>query len=294
MPIDTTFSNNYYKYSVNSHFSRSESFHILHISSLRKIEHLCTQPSLLILYKGVANITINKGAPKIEYDKIYSIKEDTPVDIYTITDSSLFIFQFDYPLKFSSFNIENQLKNGCFVKIYQEYSSFYGITLEPELKHFIESLYYYMKHSIVRHDFVESRKLDLFSFLRAKYDNATLLEFFQPWANTDAEFVEFANNNYRKMNSVEEFATNANMSLSKFKKTFQKHFNTSPGEWMRKKKTHDIYHDLRSSKETINDICYKYQFSSRSNFNRYCKTFIGLPPSEIQKGGVSGKIEFNK
>ena len=294
MQTDTTVNQRYYKYSVNSHFSRSEYFHILNFPPLQQIEHICLQPTLLILYKGIVSIAINKGVSTMEYDRIYSIKENTRIDLYTITDSSLFIFQFDYPLKFSSFQIENHIKNCYFERIYQQYIPYYGITLKPELKHFVESLYYCMKYRVVRHDFVESRKLDLFSFLRAEYDNATLLDFFQPWLNTSDEFVEFANNNYMKMNSVEEFAENANMSLSKFKRTFQNCFNTSPGEWMRKKKTNDIYNDLRNSRESISDICYKYQFSSRANFNRFCKKFIGLPPSEIRNGLLSKQIELKK
>ena len=89
--------------------------------------------------------------------------------------------------------------------------------------------------------------------------------------------------NYRKVNSVKEFAGLYYVSERTFSRKFHSCFGESPYKWIQKKKAEQIREIIRDSEFSLKIIAKQFGFSSLAYFTTYCKRVLGVSPSQLRR-----------
>lgn len=89
--------------------------------------------------------------------------------------------------------------------------------------------------------------------------------------------------NFSNNLSLEELAFLCNMSISNFKRKFEKYFNTTPGKWMREKKLKLAHDLLMKSNKTVDEVSFEAGFSSSSYFIKSFKDEYGTSPARLKQ-----------
>lgn len=122
---------------------------------------------------------------------------------------------------------------------------------------------------------------ELFLYFRFFYTKEEVASLFYPVIMESFDFKAFIYENIDKVNSVDQLIQKSNMSRSTFQRKFKKTFNDSAGDWIRKHICQNIVNELALPDTTLKDIIYKYDFSSYSSFNRFCKNNFHCTPTEL-------------
>lgn len=131
--------------------------------------------------------------------------------------------------------------------------------------------------------YLEIKTQELFYLFRAYHTREELALFFRPLISGDTLFSDFVLKNYRKVKTIDDFASLSNYSRSGFKSHFKKTFGMSVSKWIRAKKAQDIYHELNSTNKSLQQISKEYDFASVSHMSIFCKEFFGMPPGRIRR-----------
>ncbi len=83
--------------------------------------------------------------------------------------------------------------------------------------------------------------------------------------------------------SVKQVSDALNIHLITFIKTFKKHFNITPGEYINQKKLTAICNELLEGNKSLLDISYQFNFFDQSHFNKFFKKYLGVTPSEYKR-----------
>ncbi len=131
-------------------------------------------------------------------------------------------------------------------------------------------------------------KLKEFILLINKTENApSHLHFLSAlFRKNDIEFRTTINNNVYSNLSIEELSRLCGMSISSFKRTFNKHFKESPAGYILKRKLKKAAILLQSSDLRISDVAYDCGFDSLATFNRNFKSYFGASPSEYRMNQI--------
>lgn len=127
-------------------------------------------------------------------------------------------------------------------------------------------------------------KLDeLFLLLRLFYSKDQLVTLFSNLLSPDISFSDYIIQNHYKYHTLNELAQSMNYSISGFEKRFKKVFGVSCYKWMKQQKTNRVFEAICSDSKNFKEIAVDLGFTSESYFYDFCKTQIGLTPSQIRK-----------
>ncbi len=93
----------------------------------------------------------------------------------------------------------------------------------------------------------------------------------------------FMNQNYRYNVNLERFARLTGRSLATFKRDFEKIFQTSPHQWMLKKRLDEAHYLLKEEKKSASDIFIDLGFEDLSHFSSAFKKQFGYSPKSLAK-----------
>jgi len=127
------------------------------------------------------------------------------------------------------------------------------------------------------------KQQELFVVLRGFYTKKELTAFFAASAEARQRFERFVLENYRKVNSVKEFAGLYYVSERTFSRKFHSCFEESPYKWIQKKKAEQIREIIRDSEFSLKIIAKQFGFSSLAYFTTYCKRVLGVSPSQLRR-----------
>lgn len=94
---------------------------------------------------------------------------------------------------------------------------------------------------------------------------------------------EVMESNYYYDLKISEFAEIANRSTSTFRRDFEKHYQTSPGKWLRAKRLERASILLETSNSTISEIIFNCGFKNVSHFSKVFKDKYKLSPTQYRK-----------
>jgi AraC-like DNA-binding protein len=123
------------------------------------------------------------------------------------------------------------------------------------------------------------KRNELFLLFFVYYTKEELTHFLSKLSSKDFQFKRFVMGNYLSIKNVGELAEKANYSISGFIKKFHSNFGESPYQWIQKQKAKQIYVDINDRKKTLKEIASDYNFSSYQHFAKFCKTYLGSPPT---------------
>ncbi len=81
--------------------------------------------------------------------------------------------------------------------------------------------------------------------------------------------------------SMSELARLSGRSLSAFKRDFEEHFHTSPGQWIREKRIEHAHFLLRNTTKNVSEVSMEIGYESVSHFIKAYKQQYGFTPKRI-------------
>lgn len=128
------------------------------------------------------------------------------------------------------------------------------------------------------------KQQELFVVLRGFYTKKELTAFFAASAEARQRFERFVLENYRKVNSVKEFAGLYYVSERTFSRKFRSCFGESPYKWIQKKKAGTNKGNNQRFRILLKNNSQTIRGSVRSPiFTTYCKRVLGVSPSQLRR-----------
>ncbi|MCK8492008.1 MULTISPECIES: helix-turn-helix transcriptional regulator [Spirosoma] len=81
--------------------------------------------------------------------------------------------------------------------------------------------------------------------------------------------------------SMNELARLSGRSLSAFKRDFEEHFHTSPGQWIRQKRLTHAHFLLRNTVKNVSEVSMEIGYESVSHFIKAYKQQYGFTPKQV-------------
>lgn len=115
--------------------------------------------------------------------------------------------------------------------------------------------------------------------------NAELLSYFCSLMNEpqSISLQRIMENNYCFNLTLDQYAELCNISLSAFKRDFQKVMHTTPGKWLLEKRLTHALQLLNNKDKNVNEIAFESGFENASHFTRAFKDRYQATPSAIRK-----------
>ena len=122
---------------------------------------------------------------------------------------------------------------------------------------------------------------ELFFLLNTYYSPVDLALLLEPLICDNFRLKTFVYRNYQGVDTVNELVEKSGMSRTQFFEQFKKSFGLSVKQWMLKKKAELVNERLCESDVIIKEVMLDFGFSSASQFNRFCRVYLGDAPSNI-------------
>ncbi|WP_437369926.1 helix-turn-helix domain-containing protein [Maribacter litoralis] len=97
------------------------------------------------------------------------------------------------------------------------------------------------------------------------------------------ELNEFMEGNFTRNLKVEDFAYLNGMSLSSFKRKFEKTFYSSPAKWLKEKRVEKAEFLLQTSDKNVSEVAMEVGFENPSHFIQVFKHRHGVTPKKFQQ-----------
>ncbi len=107
--------------------------------------------------------------------------------------------------------------------------------------------------------------------------------FAHSWDSADSKLKQVVLQNYCNKISIDQLAFLSGMSVSNFKRRFEKLYNTSPGKWIKEKRLEKSKFELTKTDKTIHEISDSIGFSSQSHFIQAFKAKFNVTPLQFHK-----------
>lgn len=93
---------------------------------------------------------------------------------------------------------------------------------------------------------------------------------------------QFMEKNFKRNLRVEDFAHLMGMSLSTFKREFEKAFNSSPANWIKKRRLMESQSLLLHSNLNVGQVAFAVGFENSSHFIQLFKGQFGITPKKFK------------
>ncbi|WP_394747438.1 helix-turn-helix domain-containing protein [Spongiimicrobium salis] len=94
---------------------------------------------------------------------------------------------------------------------------------------------------------------------------------------------EFMEHNFTRNLRIEDFAYLNGMSVSSFKRNFEKTFYLSPAKWLKEKRIEKAEFLLQTSDKNVSEVALEVGFENPSHFIHVFKSHHGLTPKKFQQ-----------
>jgi len=136
-----------------------------------------------------------------------------------------------------------------------EYKSVYAFEYDHFIKRFVESLIDISKLSKTTHKkLMEVKFEEIMLYLIEKYGTHILHSLTIHNNNVTQNFTQTIESNQLKKLTLKQLAFLCNMSVSTFKREFEKHYSESPSKWFQNKRLEHAHYLLNQKQKTSSEI----------------------------------------
>lgn len=100
--------------------------------------------------------------------------------------------------------------------------------------------------------------------------------------NHTQKFIQIVESNKLNKLTIKELSFLSNMSISTFKREFEKHFHSSPSKWFQEKRLEHSAFLLKNKSKRASDIFEEIGYENLSNFIQAFKVKFGVTPKQYQ------------
>jgi AraC-like DNA-binding protein len=155
----------------------------------------------------------------------------------------------------------------------QERIELEAIGIEENLYYFLHGIILYFRNNISCIHFNDIKKDEFFLIMKSFYEKKTLARFLSSIILNQSDFINTVIKKYTPTCSVEELASNCNMSAKTLTRKFKEQFNTTPYQWLMQQRNEAIKIKIDQG-EPMQQIADDFNFPSLELFVRYCKKNI--------------------
>jgi len=190
--------------------------------------------------------------------------------------STLFFFSNEDVLKFIR---KFELNPTDTSKLYSTYSFNY----DSFIKRFADSLLYISKLSnSIQKNILDAKFEEIMLYLIEFKGVEFLYSFISNSGDQSQKFIQTIESNQLNKLTVKELSFLSNMSISKFKREFEKHFHSSPSKWFQEKRLEHAALLLKNNSKRPSDIYEETGYENLSNFIQAFKVKFGVTPKQYQ------------
>lgn len=154
------------------------------------------------------------------------------------------------------------------------------------LARFIDSLdFYFQNPSLVNNDLLELKIKELVLLLIQSKNIDSIVELVADLYSSKSISVRDVVELHLFSNlKLDQLAKLSNLSLSSFKRSFQKEFNDSPINYINKRRLEKAKQLLKLTELSVGEIAFEVGFQDSLYFTRLFKNKIGVPPTKYRSG----------
>lgn len=165
-------------------------------------------------------------------------------------------------------------------KMYSTYSFDYDLFI----RRFVESILDISKLSIsVQKNILQTKFEEIMLYLIDLKGVGFLYSLINNSDNQMQKFMQTVESNRLNKLTVKELSFLSNMSVSTFKREFEKHYNSSPSKWFQEKRLEHAAFLLKHKSKRSSDIYEEIGYENLSNFIQAFKVKYGITPKQYQE-----------
>jgi len=100
--------------------------------------------------------------------------------------------------------------------------------------------------------------------------------------NEESRLKQLVEKNFFNKISIEEMAFLCHMSVSNFKRKFNKYYGTSPGKWIKERKLEHSLKILTNTEKTVLEVSLEAGYKSTSHYIKEFKSKFGISPAKAR------------
>ncbi|MBT7424781.1 AraC family transcriptional regulator [Flavobacteriaceae bacterium] len=165
----------------------------------------------------------------------------------------------------------------------KNYYSTYSFSYDVFIKRFVESLLDISKLSKkIQSRILETKFEEIMLYLVEFKGVEFLYSLISNSNNEYQKFIQTIESNQLNKLTIKELSFISNMSVSKFKREFEKHFRSTPSKWFQEKRLEHAAFLLKNNSKRPSDIFEEIGYETLSNFTQAFKLKFGLTPKQYQ------------
>lgn len=248
---------------------------------LNKQQVRLNQNTFSFLQVGYKEVFFDDSSSIIDSSKFLLMKSGRCLMTEKLTDTSkryksiLLFFSNELILKFiRKYQLKSKLKTQSRSTYSFNYSSFSSI--------FVDSLVNISKLSRTSQENLLPLKFEeLMLYLIEQNGSDFLTSLIHNKDNQTQHFIHTIEQNKLNKLSIKELAFISNMSVSTFKRTFEKHFQNSPSKWFQEQRIEHAAYLLKNESKRPTDIYEEAGYESLSTFTQAFKLKYGVTPKQF-------------
>ncbi|MFH6997457.1 helix-turn-helix domain-containing protein [Flavobacterium sp. FlaQc-57] len=162
--------------------------------------------------------------------------------------------------------------------------SVYAFDYDEFLKRFVYSLVDILKLSKdLQKKILEVKFEEIMFYLMEKYGAEFLYSLTINSDNATQKFIQVMENSHLNKLTLKELSFLCNMSVSTFKREFEKHYSESPIKWFQNKRLEFAHYLLQKEQKKPSEVYFEIGYENLSSFTQAYKLKYGVTPKQHQK-----------
>ncbi len=163
------------------------------------------------------------------------------------------------------------------------YVSTYSFNYDSFIKRFVESVLDISKLSkSIQKNILEVKFEEVMLYLVESRGTDFLYSLVNKSDDQSQNFIQTIESNQLNKLTIKELSFLCNMSVSKFKREFEKNYNLSPIKWFQDKRLDHSAYLLKNDRRRPSDIYEEIGYDNLSNFIKGFKAKFGITPKQYQ------------
>lgn len=164
-----------------------------------------------------------------------------------------------------------------------EYKSVYSFEYDKFIKRFVDSLIDISKlPKTIQNKMIEVKFEEIMLYLVELHGTHILYSLTSNNDNLSQDFTKTVESNQLKKLTLKELAFLCNMSVSTFKRVFEKHYSESPIKWFQNKRLEHAYYLLNQKHKKSSEIYFEVGYENLSSFIQAYKSKYNETPKKHQ------------
>jgi AraC family transcriptional regulator, exoenzyme S synthesis regulatory protein ExsA len=267
------------------HLKNLQSVEFFDYSSSKEISKqqiILNQHTFSFLIEGNKEVFFDNLTLSIDNSKFLIMKSGHCLMTEKLSDirnyrSVLLFFSNENILKFIQKNESKTIK-------LSENKSVYAFKYDTFIKRFVHSLLdIFTLSKNIQKKILEVKFEEIMLYLTAIYGTEFLYSLLENSNATSQKFTQTVETNWMNKLTLKELAFLCNMSVSTFKREFEKHYAESPIKWFQNKRLEYAHQLLYQEQKSASEIYFEVGYESLSSFIQAYKSKYGITPKQHHK-----------